>query len=82
MLACVFLENVEHWECETAGLQEVLHRDYDRCLGLLNISCDIAYVVGEFGIMLWTLFSIYINRYRTAPFGWGLFATAHAGAHS
>ncbi|KAI1377108.1 MFS general substrate transporter [Hypoxylon crocopeplum] len=63
-----------------AGMATELGLDSNRYSWLLN-SFSIAYVVSEFGVLLWKVFPPHIVG-AIVVFGWGLIATAQAGAQS
>ncbi|KAF2973408.1 hypothetical protein GQX73_g3 [Xylaria multiplex] len=73
-----FLDRGNVGNARIAGLQEDFHLDSDRYQWLVNIFY-IAYVISEFGILLWKIFPPHIVG-ATVVLGWGLIATVQAGA--
>ncbi|KAI1471582.1 MFS general substrate transporter [Daldinia caldariorum] len=63
-----------------AGMAQDLHLDGNRYQWLLNIFY-IAYVVFEFGVLMWKIFPPHLVG-TVVVFGWGLIATVQAGVHN
>ncbi|KAI1805747.1 MFS general substrate transporter [Daldinia bambusicola] len=63
-----------------AGMAQDLHLDGNRYQWLLNIFY-IAYVVFEFGVLMWKIFPPHLVG-AVVVFGWGLIATVQAGVHN
>lgn len=75
-----FLDRSNIGNAKIAGMQKELGIDSDMYQWLLNIFY-IAYVVAEFGVILWKLFPPHIVG-TVVVLGWGLMATVQAGTHS
>ncbi|KAI0443254.1 major facilitator superfamily domain-containing protein [Xylaria telfairii] len=74
-----FLDRGNIGNARIAGLEEDFQLGHnDRYQWLINIFY-IAYVVSEFGILLWKVFPAHIVG-AIVVFGWGLIATVQAGA--
>ncbi|KAK2597667.1 hypothetical protein N8I77_012438 [Diaporthe amygdali] len=75
-----FLDRSNIGNARIAGMQKELSLDSGDYQWLLNIFY-IAYVVAEFGVILWKLFPPHIVG-AVVVLGWGLVATIQAGTHS
>lgn len=75
-----FLDRSKIGNARIAGMQKELSLDSSDYQWLLNIFY-IAYVVAEFGVILWKLFPPHIVG-AVVVLGWGLVATIQAGTHS
>lgn len=75
-----FLDRSNIGNAKIAGMQKDLGLDSNDYQWLLNIFY-IAYVVCEFGVLLWKLFPPRIVG-TVVVLGWGLIATVQAGTHS
>ncbi|KAI0536474.1 MFS general substrate transporter [Xylaria digitata] len=71
-----FLDRGNIGNARIAGLQEDFHLDGDRYQWLINIPY-IAYVISEFGILLWKIFPPHIVG-ATVVFGWFLLGVFEA----
>jgi hypothetical protein len=75
-----FLDRSNIGNARIAGMQKELSIDSDMYQWLLNIFY-IAYVVAEFGVILWKLFPPHMVG-AVVVLGWGIMATVQAGTHS
>ncbi|KAI1170952.1 MFS general substrate transporter [Nemania sp. FL0916] len=75
-----FLDRGNIGNARIAGLEEEFHLSNSQYQWLINIFY-IAYVLAEFGVLLWKRFPPHIVG-AVAVFGWGLIATVQAGAQS
>ncbi|KAJ8133448.1 hypothetical protein O1611_g169 [Lasiodiplodia mahajangana] len=75
-----FLDRGNIGNARIAGLQEDFNLVGDKYQWLINIFY-IAYVLAEFGILLWKVFPPHIVG-TIVVFGWGLIATVQAGAQN
>ncbi|KAJ8122099.1 hypothetical protein ONZ43_g1617 [Nemania bipapillata] len=75
-----FLDRGNIGNARIAGLQEDLNLVGNRYQWLINIFY-IAYVLAEFGILLWKIFPPHIVG-AIVVFGWGLIETVQAGAQN
>ncbi|KAI0419649.1 major facilitator superfamily domain-containing protein [Xylaria grammica] len=75
-----FLDRGNIGNARIAGLQDDFHLGSDGYQWLINVFY-IAYVLAEFGILLWKVFPPHIVG-AVVVFGWGLIATVQAGARN
>lgn len=75
-----FLDRSNIGNAKIAGMQDDLGLDSAGYQWLLNIFY-MAYVVCEFGVLLWKMFPPRLVG-TVVVLGWGVLATAQAGTHS